>query len=181
MDQPTRLSTPDPTISAAGYDVTPLSEEEVMDLAADLNAEERRVLLDHGTEPAFCGTLLGNKKGGDLRLPAVRAAAVRVEREVRLRHRLAQLRPAGRPRPYRVHRGPQPRHAPHRDPLRPLRRPPRPRLPRWPASLPRSLLPQLRLDGVHRGRAAPATQDQGGSRVRAVTCRGGLIPMSRSL
>ena len=64
MSQPTRISTPGPKISAAGHDVSPLSEEEVMDLAKALNAEERRVLLDHGTEPAFCGTLLDNKRRG---------------------------------------------------------------------------------------------------------------------
>ena len=60
----TRISTSVPIISAAGYEVSPLSEEEVMDLAKALNAEERRVLLDHGTEPAFCGNLLDNKKQG---------------------------------------------------------------------------------------------------------------------
>jgi peptide-methionine (R)-S-oxide reductase len=52
------------TISAAGFHVTPLTEEEVTDLAKALNAEERRVLLHHGTEPAFCGNLLHNKKQG---------------------------------------------------------------------------------------------------------------------
>src|SRR5688572_8907390 len=64
MTQPDRISTSGPTISAAGYDVSPLSDEEVMDLATSLNAEERRVLLDHGTEPAFCGNLIDNKKQG---------------------------------------------------------------------------------------------------------------------
>lgn len=33
-------------------------------LTADLSDEERHVLLDHGTERAFCGTLLDNKKDG---------------------------------------------------------------------------------------------------------------------
>jgi peptide-methionine (R)-S-oxide reductase len=62
MSPTTRV--PPPTISAAGYDVSPLGEQEVQNLARDLSAEERRVLLDHGTEPAFCGLLLGNKTGG---------------------------------------------------------------------------------------------------------------------
>jgi peptide-methionine (R)-S-oxide reductase len=35
-----------------------------MDLAKALSAEERQVLLNHGTEPAFCGNLLDNKKQG---------------------------------------------------------------------------------------------------------------------
>ena len=64
MSQTTRVPTSGPTISAAGYDVSPLGEQEVLDLAQALNPEERRVLLDHGTEPAFCGNLLGNKKEG---------------------------------------------------------------------------------------------------------------------
>ena len=33
-------------------------------LAKRLSAEERRVLLDHGTEPPFCGGLLDNKEDG---------------------------------------------------------------------------------------------------------------------
>jgi peptide-methionine (R)-S-oxide reductase len=51
-------------LSASGYDITPLSNEEIERLAADLNSEEYRVLLNHGTEPPFCGTLLDNKKDG---------------------------------------------------------------------------------------------------------------------
>jgi len=51
-------------ISAAGYDITPLSEESIERLAKALNEEEYRILLDHGTEPPFCGTLLDNKKEG---------------------------------------------------------------------------------------------------------------------
>lgn len=52
------------TTSAAGYDVTALSKEQREPLAAKLTAEERAVLLDHGTEHPFCGTLLDNKKDG---------------------------------------------------------------------------------------------------------------------
>jgi peptide-methionine (R)-S-oxide reductase len=51
-------------VSSSGYDITPLSANEVERLAADLNEEERRVLLNHGTEAPFCGTLLDNKKDG---------------------------------------------------------------------------------------------------------------------
>lgn len=46
------------------FDVTPLSKERVKALAESLTPEERRVLLDHGTESAFCGGLLDNKKSG---------------------------------------------------------------------------------------------------------------------
>ena len=59
-----RSTTKAPTISAAGYDVTPLSQEEVERLAKPLSGEERRVLLNQGTEPPFCGNLLDNKKEG---------------------------------------------------------------------------------------------------------------------
>jgi len=64
MNQPTKAPQGGPVISAAGYDVTPLGEEEVMNLAKALNPEERRVLLNQGTEPPFCGNLLDNKKQG---------------------------------------------------------------------------------------------------------------------
>lgn len=46
------------------YDLTPLSEAEKTRLAEDLTEEERRVILQQGTEPAFCGTLLHNDKEG---------------------------------------------------------------------------------------------------------------------
>jgi peptide-methionine (R)-S-oxide reductase len=50
--------------SASGYDVTPLGAETIARLAQDLTAEERQVILDHGTERPFCGTLLNNKTSG---------------------------------------------------------------------------------------------------------------------
>lgn len=52
------------TQSACGYDLTPLSDDAVASLAADLTPDERSVLLDHGTERAYCGTLLDNKTSG---------------------------------------------------------------------------------------------------------------------
>ena len=64
MSQPAAVSTSGRRISAAGYDVSPLTEEEIMELAKGLNPEERRVLLHQGTEPAFCGDLLDNKRQG---------------------------------------------------------------------------------------------------------------------
>jgi peptide-methionine (R)-S-oxide reductase len=50
--------------SPSGYDVTPLAPDVRERLAAKLSPEERRILLDHGTERAFCGTLLANKSAG---------------------------------------------------------------------------------------------------------------------
>ncbi|MEZ5522256.1 MAG: peptide-methionine (R)-S-oxide reductase MsrB [Dokdonella sp.] len=52
------------TTSASGYDITPLSAEERERLAQKLSAEERRILLDHGTEHPFCGGLLDNHEDG---------------------------------------------------------------------------------------------------------------------
>ncbi|HTH51350.1 MAG TPA: peptide-methionine (R)-S-oxide reductase MsrB, partial [Pyrinomonadaceae bacterium] len=56
--------TDDRSKSDSVYDITPLSDDAVERLAADLNEEERSILLDHGTEPPFCGTLLDNKMDG---------------------------------------------------------------------------------------------------------------------
>ena len=50
--------------SPSGYDLTPPDDAERARLEADLNPEEKRVLLSHGTEAPFCGTLLGEKRAG---------------------------------------------------------------------------------------------------------------------
>jgi peptide-methionine (R)-S-oxide reductase len=52
------------TRSHSGFDLTPPNAEERTRLEADLNEEERRVLLHHGTEAPFCGGLLNQKKPG---------------------------------------------------------------------------------------------------------------------
>jgi peptide-methionine (R)-S-oxide reductase len=52
------------TRSASGFDLGPLAPGHRERLARELSAEERRVLLDHGTEPPFCGGLLDNKASG---------------------------------------------------------------------------------------------------------------------
>ena len=53
-----------PSLSAAGYDVTPLPRDTVKQLASRLDPEAYRVTQSAGTEPAFCGNLLDNKKQG---------------------------------------------------------------------------------------------------------------------
>jgi len=50
--------------SASGYDLRPLGQAERERLAASLTSEERHIILDHGTERPFCGTLLNNKQSG---------------------------------------------------------------------------------------------------------------------
>ena len=46
------------------FNLTPPSELQRQQLTAGLNPEERRVLLQHGTEAAFCGVFLDNKQDG---------------------------------------------------------------------------------------------------------------------
>lgn len=46
------------------FDLTPPIEADRRKITAGLNDEERRVLLHHGTEAAFCGVFLDNKKKG---------------------------------------------------------------------------------------------------------------------
>ena len=57
-------TTTSPYVSKSGYDVGPLPPAERERLAAGLTAEERHILLDHGTERPFCGALLENKDKG---------------------------------------------------------------------------------------------------------------------
>ena len=51
-------------ISESGYDITPIDDAERERLAADLTEEQYRILLEHGTEAPFCGSLLDNKEAG---------------------------------------------------------------------------------------------------------------------
>ena len=53
-----------PARSASGHDLTPPTSEEKAALAKGLNDEERRVILNQGTEPPFCGGLLKEKGRG---------------------------------------------------------------------------------------------------------------------
>jgi peptide-methionine (R)-S-oxide reductase len=50
--------------SSAGFDLTPPDPVMRAELEAALDPEARRVLLAHGTEAPFCGTLLGEKRDG---------------------------------------------------------------------------------------------------------------------
>ena len=48
----------------APFDLAPPSQKQLRELAADLTGEERRVLLEHGTEAPFCGVFLAEKRKG---------------------------------------------------------------------------------------------------------------------
>lgn len=50
--------------SESGYDITPLDAETRERLAQDLDDEAYKVLINHGTEPPFCGNLTDNKEEG---------------------------------------------------------------------------------------------------------------------
>ncbi|MEQ9616678.1 MAG: bifunctional methionine sulfoxide reductase B/A protein [Phycisphaerales bacterium] len=52
------------TTSESGHDVTPLTPQQVEELAKELSPEDREIVLNKGTEKAFCGTLIDNKKEG---------------------------------------------------------------------------------------------------------------------
>ena len=51
-------------ISDSGYDIAPISDDERERLAQDLDQESYHILLEHGTEAPFCGSLLDNKETG---------------------------------------------------------------------------------------------------------------------
>jgi peptide methionine sulfoxide reductase msrA/msrB len=53
-----------PEYSKSGYDIRPLDQARIAELARDLTPEERRILLDKDTERPFCGLLLDNKEEG---------------------------------------------------------------------------------------------------------------------
>jgi peptide-methionine (R)-S-oxide reductase len=50
--------------SQSGFDLSPPDSKQRQSLEAALTPEERGVLLQHGTEAPFCGTLLKNKEPG---------------------------------------------------------------------------------------------------------------------
>lgn len=51
-------------VIASQFDLTPPSKDELGALIADLAEEEKLVLLEHGTEAAFCGVFLDEKREG---------------------------------------------------------------------------------------------------------------------
>ena len=52
------------SVPMTAFDLTPPTDAQRRAITAGLSADERRVLLEHGTEAAFCGVFLDNKKDG---------------------------------------------------------------------------------------------------------------------
>ncbi|MGZ8350580.1 MAG: peptide-methionine (R)-S-oxide reductase MsrB [Allosphingosinicella sp.] len=52
------------TTLSTQFDLRPPTDEELRELASDLDEDERRVLLSHGTEAPFCGVFLDEKREG---------------------------------------------------------------------------------------------------------------------
>jgi peptide-methionine (R)-S-oxide reductase len=51
-------------VATTTFDLTPPGGEQLERLKADLSDDERRVLLEHGTEAPFCGIFLDEKRPG---------------------------------------------------------------------------------------------------------------------
>ena len=152
------------------FDLTPPTEAQRREITAGLSATERRVLLQHGTEAAFCGVFLDNKKDGIYTcrfcgLPLFRSSAKfdsgtgwpsffepydEVAHQAHPRHQL--------------------RHGPGGGGVRALRQPPRPRISRRPAAHRRAALPEFGVAVLYRkgpaaARCAGARRARRGSRL----------------
>ena len=51
-------------VTTSQFDLTAPTDDQLRALAAELDEDERRVLLDHGTEAPFCGVFLTEKREG---------------------------------------------------------------------------------------------------------------------
>jgi peptide-methionine (R)-S-oxide reductase len=51
-------------VTTIQFDLTPPTDEQLRQLEADLDEQERHVLLEHGTEAPFCGVFLDEKREG---------------------------------------------------------------------------------------------------------------------
>jgi peptide methionine sulfoxide reductase msrA/msrB len=60
----TATPTKAPAYSKSGYDIAPIPQTKIDELAKKLKPEEAKVILKKGTEAAFCGNLVDNKKEG---------------------------------------------------------------------------------------------------------------------
>ena len=73
--------------SKAGFDLTPPSPEQLPRWSSDLDDEERRVILDHGTERPFCGVFNEAKGQGSYGCRLCGLPLFRSGDQIRVRHR----------------------------------------------------------------------------------------------
>jgi hypothetical protein len=137
----------DVALDRAMFNLAPPTEEQFSELAAELDDQERRVLLEHGTEAPFCGIFLEENREGvftcrlcglPLFIGGTKFESGTAELHLASRQGASQLRPRH-----------QLRDESDRDRLRSLRRPSGSCLPRRAATDRRALLHQLGLAGVH--------------------------------
>ena len=119
---------------------------------AALTEEQYYVTRMKGTERPFTGAYCDEKAPGEYACVCCGASLFRRRRQVRFRHRVAELHQTGRPSQRRHGGGHQPRHAPGRGGVQPLRRSSRPRLPRRAGAHGAPLLHELRRAGADAGR-----------------------------
>lgn len=58
------IDSPQALRSPSGFDLSPLTDDVRRRAESTLDAEERRVLLKHGTEAPFCGAFVDEKRAG---------------------------------------------------------------------------------------------------------------------
>ena len=131
------------------FDLTPPTATQTEALIAGLSSEERRVLLQHGTEAPFCGVFLDNKREGVYccrlcALPLFRSST-KFDSGTGWPSFFAPFDPA------HVREIRDTSHGMVRTEITcALRQPPGPRVPGWSAAHLRATLPELRLTFVHR-------------------------------
>ncbi len=117
--------------SPAGKSLGVVREAKVVKSEADwqkmLKPEEFEVTRHAGTEQSFTGSTWNNHADGLYRCVCCDTALYGCKHEIQIRHRLAELLATDLQTQRRADVGQQPVYGTHRDFLRPLRRPSRPR------------------------------------------------------
>ena len=124
------------------------------ELKKTLTPMQYEVTQHEGTEPPFRNEYCGQPRRRHLRRRRQRRAAFQLARQVRVRHRLAELHASARAGERRHEDRPQVLHGPHRSPLQARRLAPRARLRRRPGADRPALLHELRVAALHPGRAS---------------------------
>ena len=114
--------------SKSGYDITPLTKQQIAEIVKTLTPDQVRVTQDAGTEPPFCGKLEHHKEPGTYvcvvgGLPLFKSTA-----KFDSGTGLAVVLRADRSRSRDREGGREPRHGAHRDRRRAVGRAPRARL-----------------------------------------------------